>query len=213
MLAMGLFFRSTDWIEIELVQAEQEGKDIGPLLKEEGGRILRMKDGVEKMIDADQFYDKISQLPIRGDFKYHEPSDLEGIKKARPAASVLTGNVPKGDKLYNKIYGAWLGRCAGCLLGKPVERWTRAKIDGLAKAMGNFPISNYFSSNVPEEIKQKYGIADTMGSLKFYGSNITGWINTVDAMPADDDTNYTILGLKVPMSLLNGPIVFPLFIL
>ncbi len=196
MLSMGMFFRNVDGVMIELIQAEQEGKDVSGL-KEEAEKIMQMEDGVNKMVAADKFYDTISALPVRADFKYVEPSDIEGIKKERPAAAELSGDVPEGDALYDKVYGAWLGRCAGCLLGKPVEMWKREKIDGLAKDTNNYPISAYFSSDVPDAIKQKYDMKDTWGPIKVYGSNLTGWINTVDAMPTDDDTNYTIMGLKV----------------
>ena len=196
MLNMGMFFRGVDGLMVELIQAQQEGKDITGL-KEEIDAIMQMEDGVEKMAAADAFYDKVAAMPVREDFAYSEPSDLEGIKKERPKAQKLTGKAPEGDELYDKVYGAWLGRCAGCLLGKPVERWTREKIDGLAKDTGNYPISNYFSSDVSDEIKQKYGMMDTWGPIKIYGSNLTGWINTVEFMPTDDDTNYTIMGLKV----------------
>ena len=196
MLEMRMFFRNVDGLEVELVQAQQEGKDLGGL-REEAAKIVQMEDGVEKMKAADAFYDAVANLPIRSDFAYVEPSDIAGIQGARPATSPIGGKVPTGDELYDKVYGAWLGRCAGCLLGKPVERWTREKIDGLAKDTGNYPISRYFSSDVSNELREKYGIADTWGSLKVYGSNTVGWINTVDAMPTDDDINYTIMGLKV----------------
>ena len=196
MLRRGMFFRGVDGLQVELIEAQQEGKDVNGL-KEEADRILQMGDGVEKMMAANTFYDKISALPIREDFDYVEPSDIEGIRKARPANRDSYGVPPEDDGLYDKIYGAWLGRCAGCLLGKPVERWTRSKIDGLAKDTSNYPITDYFSSDVPNDIKEKYDMKDTWGPVKIYGSNVVGWINTVDAMPPDDDTNYTILGLKV----------------
>jgi hypothetical protein len=31
---------------------------------------------------AENFYDKISELPTRKDYPFEEPSDLEGIRKA-----------------------------------------------------------------------------------------------------------------------------------
>ena len=195
MIRMGMLFRNVDGLMVELMQAVQEGKDISGL-KEEAEKILQMEDGIDKMAAADRFYDHVSALPIRSGFEYNEPSDLEGIKNARPAAVKLSGSVPKDDELYDKIYGAWLGRCAGCLLGKPVELWMRERIDGFAKDTDNYPISRYFSSDVPEEIKAKYEVRDTVG-FRVYGSNLVGWVNTVDAMPPDDDTNYTVLGLKV----------------
>src|SRR5687768_531206 len=30
---------------------------------------------------------------------------------------------PSAEELGDRVLGAWLGRCAGCLLGKPVEGW------------------------------------------------------------------------------------------
>ena len=195
MISMGMFFRNVDGLMFELIQAGQEGKDISGL-KEEAEKITQMEDGIDKMAAADKFYDRVSALPIRAGYEYHEPSDLEGIKKARPTGVKLAGSVPIGDGLYDKIYGAWLGRCAGCLLGKPVEFWSRDKIDSFAKETNNFPITRYFSSDVPEDIKKKYEVKDTIG-FNIYGSNLTGWVNTVDAMPVDDDINYTVLGLKV----------------
>jgi len=90
--------------------------------------------------------------------------------------------------LYDKIYGAWLGRIGGCLLGKPIETWPREKIWGFLQETGNFPLLHYLSSDVPPEIKEKYKIQD---------DTARGWINRVDHMVEDDDINYTILGLYV----------------
>jgi ADP-ribosylglycohydrolase len=196
MMAMGFFFRAVDGLQIELLQAIQEGKDIQGL-QNEMATILQMDDAnIQKMKAAENFYDKVSALPTREGYKYNEPSDLPGIRNARPETSKkLDIALPNDDVLNDKIYGAWLGRCAGCLLGKPVELWKRERINNFAKDTGNFPIRYYFSSNVSDEIKKKYQISDV--GFMAYGSNVVAWINNVNAMPVDDDTNYTILGLML----------------
>jgi ADP-ribosylglycohydrolase len=32
------------------------------------------------------------------------------------------------DELLERVHGAWLGPCAGCALGKPVENWPRREL-------------------------------------------------------------------------------------
>lgn len=196
MIEMGYFFRPADGLAYEIQQAEQEGKELQGL-KQEMEKILQMEDvDLQKMKAADNFYDQIAALPLRKDFPYHEPSDLPSIQAARPAqGQKRLPALPAGEALFDKIYGAWLGRCAGCLLGKPVEMWRRARINGFAKDTGNYPIKNYFSSDVSSEIRQKYGVSDQ--GFIVYGSDVVAWINNVHEMPPDDDTNYTILGLKM----------------
>lgn len=100
----------------------------------------------------------------------------------------------KAEADYDKIYGAWLGRCAGCLLGQPVEGWRRARINGLLKETGNLPLQNYISSDIGPILREKYNVRDDGHA---YGAEKTGWINNVSYMPEDDDTNYTLIALKL----------------
>jgi len=143
---------------------------------------------IEKDRLAGEVYDEIQNQPVKDDYAYSEPSGLDEIKAARPdSASLINNKYIHGKADYDKVYGAWLGRCAGCLLGKPIEGWGRGKITGLLKDTGNYPFNFYISSDIPSGIKEKYGITDR---------NI-GWINQVKYMPEDDDTNYTLIGLKI----------------
>lgn len=50
------------------------------------------------------------------------------------------------------------------------------------------------SSCVEPAIREKYRIVD---DAAVYGSDHVNWINNTDGMPEDDDTNYTILALKL----------------
>jgi ADP-ribosylglycohydrolase len=139
--------------------------------------------------------DRTATLPEREDYGYAEPSALADIQAARPASRFKRQtSQPSPAELYDKSYGAWLGRSAGCLLGQPVEGWRRERIVGLLQATGNYPVHEYISSDISPEIKEKYGVIDE-GSV--YGSPFINWINNVEHMVEDDDMNYTIIGLAI----------------
>ena len=89
-------------------------------------------------------------------------------------------------ELYDKIYGGWLGRCAGCLLGKPIEGWDKNKIERLLKFAGAYPMANYF----PVITKPKKEYRHLNRKNKMLAGNI-------DRMVRDDDTDYTIMGLHI----------------
>ena len=70
---------------------------------------------------VDALLDKTISLPTRSDYPHVEPSNLEGIRAQRPdGPRELTNEIPDSSR-KDHISGAWLGRCAGCLLGKPIE--------------------------------------------------------------------------------------------
>lgn len=175
----------------------QEGKDVEAFI-ERAEKIAKMDiDDPEREAGAALLMDELDALPVKKDFPYIEPSDLQEIKNLRPNK----GYHPVYDlshfdekKLLDKIYGAWLGRCAGCLLGQPVEGWVKERIDGLLKATGDYPMSYYISSAIPESVKEKYGVVD---QVKGCINNTINWINNVKHAPEDDDTNYTIIALKI----------------
>jgi ADP-ribosylglycohydrolase len=93
------------------------------------------------------------------------------------------------ESRYDKVYGALLGRCAGCLLGKPVEGWRKAQIDALLKATGNYPVHDYMRSDVAPDI---------VAATRLKDAPLAAWVNNLHGhAPVDDDTNYTVLGYKI----------------
>lgn len=129
--------------------------------------------------------------PVRADSPWVEPSDLAGIRQARPKGARRIKISLSNEELADRIHGAWLGRIAGNLLGKPVETWRRARLSGFARAIGNFPIRAYLGSNQSAEICKQFEIA---GWHKTSGP----WVNNLaGAMPEDDDLNYTVIGLMI----------------
>jgi ADP-ribosylglycohydrolase len=120
--------------EAEGVQLLEEGRDhAGVQALLEGRRAARAYD--------EGLWLEGQELPLRDDWPYAEPSDWAGIVAARPGA---VPSFPPAGGLEDRVLGAWLGRCAGCMLGKPVEGRTRAEIAGWLRAAGEYPLRDYF---------------------------------------------------------------------
>lgn len=188
------WMRCADDLHFEMQQCREEGKDVADFeAQAEKIRSLPVSDPQREKA-ARAFYEKMQQLPLKENYPYQEPDELEAIRALRRPAALPDGSMPEGEALQDKIWGGWLGRSAGCLLGQPVEGWKQERIVGLLKETGNYPIQYYISSNIPKEIRDKYGVTDE-GHV--YGSDHINWINNVQYMPEDDDTNYTIIALKL----------------
>jgi ADP-ribosylglycohydrolase len=93
-----------------------------------------------------------------------------------------------GDDLADRVHGAWLGRAAGCLLGKPVEKIPREGIRAIAQSTGNWPISRYFT---------EVGLDGEVAELYPWNrrSRPTSLLENIDGMPEDDDLNYPLIAL------------------
>ena len=180
------WFDFCDALTIEVEQLMDEGREAAVYM-ERAKAIQDMPRGKARTALGAALLEELQALPAPNDAK--EPSGLQEI-----FALVEGEDCEKAAPDLNKIYGAWLGRCAGCLLGQPVEGWRRPRINGLLKDTGNLPLTYYISSDIPEEIRTKYDVRDDRLA---YGAAKTGWINNVSYMPEDDDTNYTLLALKL----------------
>jgi hypothetical protein len=143
-----------------------------------------LTEGVMNESKLASIWKEFDSLPRRSDFPYEEPSTLETILKARPKGPRNLDLRISLDEYQDKVYGAWLGRCAGCLLGKPVEGWTKEKIDSYLKLAQNYPLDAYFPEIIPHP--EGYSLHPS------YKESVQG---RIDGMPRDDDIDYTILGL------------------
>ncbi|MBQ1986373.1 MAG: ADP-ribosylglycohydrolase family protein, partial [Clostridia bacterium] len=86
--------------------------------------------------------------------------------------------------LEDKIHGAWMGRICGCMLGKTVEGIRTDELIPFLKETGNYPMHRYILFSDLDKVdtnKYKFG---------FHGRCFA---DTIDGMPIDDDTNYTVL--------------------
>jgi len=202
---------TADDLRYEREQLLDEGKDVEPLAEEFETvtallnvpelRIEKVEDRVDVVdstVDAsalhehreraNELLDAAKNLPEREDYRFHEPSDLGGIRAARPGGEPSTFNLGT-NALFDYLNGAWLGRCAGCLLGKPVEGWTTEKMHAVLEADGNFPLSRYPHSDISQSVLDEWNV-DPDGVFR-------STIDQVEHMPEDDDTNYTVGGMDL----------------
>ena len=169
----------------ELQQRREEGVRLDEFL-------ARHPDVPNDQAELNALYDELMALPVDPSFPYDEPDEYEAILAARPAAVA----VPQKEIPFDKFYGAWLGRCIGCALGKPLETgwgFTGAKgkpgwevILDWFKGADAFPIRGYTPGHSRAE--QTYEIE--AGCPLSQRENI-------QFMESDDDIRYTVLGHKM----------------
>lgn len=174
-------------MDVEWEQCMREGKDVASL-KEECMRLTADAAGANLLEEARALGQKLLETPQRPDFPYEEPSSLEGIRAAcLPAASSL----PKPDpgRRADKVKGAWAGRIAGCLLGKPIEGlYYKEHILPILMGTGNYPMRRYIKK---AELRQE--------QLKMIPAVLRDcFVDRLDGISArDDDTDYTVFALKL----------------
>ena len=169
-------------LPVEYKQSVEEGLDVAHL-EELMKATAKLPRSLYKQQLGDVIFAMISEAKLRADYSYNEPSDLEEIKALRKTHA-FAAVTPTQEQLKEKIRGAWLGRAVGCLLGKPVEGFMSEDLLPMLKNSGNYPLQRYINSaDVPQEFYEKYPYPL---ACKPFG-------DTVDGMPVDDDTNYTVL--------------------
>lgn len=168
----------------EIKQREEEGCSVGALRVEYKEIVEEQTLGREERLE--DLLGRVEALEVPG--TYVEPSTLEEIRAERPEGPRRIEKVFSYGDLLDRIYGAWLGRCAGCLLGKPVEGASKAEIRIAGELSTGYPLRNYFGAiaNPPEEIARRN-----------WSPSNTSLLEGMDGMARDDDTDYTIVGLRV----------------
>ncbi len=160
-------------IKIEIITKYEEGFDI------DVNAYLRKVKKVSRGKDLLELYHSLLEIPLREDYPYIEPSDLDGILKERPG-NFRSLEFPRD--IEDKLLGGWLGRACGCMLGKPVEGWSREKIRERLEEIGEYPLREpYFplEAFTEEELKRVSGLV--RGSIR--------------EAARDDDLDYTVLNL------------------
>ncbi len=136
---------------------------------------------------------RLQAAPMREDFPYVEPSDLESIRAGRDGAGEKLPLALSDDELSGRMLGAWLGRCCGCALGKPLEAFmgphqgltSRQRIRTYLQAAGAYPLTDYIPGSSPAQ--EQTGPVSCPDSQR----------EKIAFMETDDDIRYTVLGQKV----------------
>lgn len=137
----------------------------------------------------DALYRDVLELRRSSSWDFDEPSDLRQILEQLPAdrevRDVDAASIP------DRILAGWLGRIAGCNVGKPIEGgtgvyWPTARIREYLELAGAYPLLDY----VPA--------LDPMPPDYVFKAN---WPHTtrgnVHGSARDDDIDYAILGLHL----------------
>ncbi|MEU7005952.1 ADP-ribosylglycohydrolase family protein [Streptomyces sp. NPDC046332] len=192
-----------DLVGHELRQAAEDGRDVAEIAarwRAAGGHPAPSTAGASATPRpdlrplAENLLDDLATLP--SPLTPHEPTALPAIQALVPHPLRLSREAPRAQRedhpedrpLRDRLHAAWLGRAAGCLLGKPVEKLPLPAIRALARAAGNWPLTTWFTeTGVP---------ADLLAAHPWNRrSAATSLAENIDGMPEDDDLNYPLLNL------------------
>ena len=181
-----------DLVGHELNQAREEGKDVDDVERRwfaAGGAPAPGRGASQEPVPdelralAVELLDELDALPRPLAASEPETFD-EIIAAANPAERRDPLDLPE------RIAGAWLGRAAGCVLGKPVENIPREGIRAIAEATGNWPVAGWFTAEgLPEEVSERWPWNRA--------SRPTSLAENIDGIPEDDDLNFTLLGVAL----------------
>jgi ADP-ribosylglycohydrolase len=125
---------------------------------------------------------KIRKGGLRSDFPFIEPNEYQGIIDDAASPPILKPLDP--IDYAERIKGAWFGRCAGVVLGKPFEMGlNRLEIQEYLESLDAYPLDDWAplrSEKLGKELR-KDCLPSSRGQVRF--------------VQPDDDTHYTILAL------------------
>jgi ADP-ribosylglycohydrolase len=182
------FLSPVDILAQELVQRDESGYDVSSLRDEVGQALVTAKTGDSAPYEwhVASLLDKLAGAQLRNGWGYFEPSGIEEVQKQLPHPLIGTA-APATTNVDDRVLGAWLGRCAGCCLGKPVEgAMDRATLRSYLDLAGAFPITDYVPALDP--MPKGFSLRDC------WAESTRGRIASA---PRDDDTDFTILGLHM----------------
>lgn len=200
-----------DLVAHELIASAHEGKDLAAIRERwatAGGALEPPVGGRGEVGDgtlwglASDLLDQLAALPVDPELAAREPTelaDIEALAPALPATSAPDSGALlrlRRDGMADRVRGAWLGRAAGCLLGKPVEKVPREGIREILRSQGRWPLHSWFTAkDLPDEVTRRWPW-NRRSAATSLAENIAG-------MPEDDDLNYALIALSVLER--NGP--------
>jgi ADP-ribosylglycohydrolase len=174
----------SDLVQDELRQRIETGYDVSGLEAELVATAADDRDRLEAL------YQELINTERPSDWAYQEPHSLDHILDAMPAGGrpgLAAVDRPANADLADRIRGGWLGRIAGCNLGKPIENgdfWTPDRIRAYLELAEAYPLRDYIPALDPMPAGFQLN---------------PSWPETtrgrVHGSARDDDIDYSILGL------------------
>jgi len=183
-----------DLLPHELVQSAAEGKntaDIRLRWVEAGGDPVPAVSGASATPASGPLRQLAGKLLDELDARPPAPHPEEPDRWDEIAAVISPPpNRRTGEDYPARMAGAWAGRAAGCLLGKPVEKIPRQGIEEILRATGRWPLTSYFTGvGLPREVAERWPWNRR--------SATTSLVENIAGMPEDDDLNYSMLALTL----------------
>jgi len=170
-------------LDVEYCQLLDEGHDVEKY-KNLVNEACALPPSLERENIAEALASLMSREPIKEGYPFNEPSGLEEILACRKPVGFAIPKPAGMDALKEKITGAWRGRIAGCLLGKPLEGIMTKDLNVLLKATGNYPLRRYILDSE---------LTDDICAQVEFPLRGRCWADTIAYAPPDDDTDYTVM--------------------
>lgn len=180
----------SELVRLEWTASQEEGKNMKGLERLE----LELEAAGDDEQRLMEIYRQLMDLPMASDFPFVEPNDLEAIRAERTAGSRIMSKARSDSEWKDRFYGAWLGRCAGCMLGKPLEKEIFMKGDSDIPGWKNiyhwfegadaWPVKGY--TPLQSRAEETHGLSLVAGTIP-----VSGHVTT------DDDIRYTLLGMQL----------------
>jgi ADP-ribosylglycohydrolase len=168
-----------DLVSHELNQRRESGYEVSHLEPAVDAAVTAGEQG-----ELERLLEELERAPRASGWTYEEPSDAAAIAAARREVPLATPLDLDDAELRSRIHAAWLGRCAGCNLGKPFEGMDRVSIRDYLDFAGAYPLTDWVPRLDP--------LPERFASVARAAESVRG---NVRAMPRDDDIDYTVLGL------------------
>ena len=173
--------RPADLLFDEILQRRESGYDVDDVVRRAAHVDPDDREGVLALVD------QMATASRRDGWHHDEPDGLAEITatwSSRPPAVTADAS-----RLRDQIHAAWLGRIAGCNVGKPVEmgsHWTVEHIRAYLELADAYPLDDYFPQidPVPAGFELRENWPDTLRGL-------------VNGSARDDDIDYPILALHL----------------
>jgi len=159
---------------------EAQGHDVNGLA-DELGSVADSYDALEA------FARKVAARPLRDDWPYVEPNDLDEIwAQCDPDRELGLIRAISARDAGARVEAAFIDSVCGCMLGKPLEfNPTMDQIRQAATEVGGWPLRDYVSEALLDRIGKRH----------------SSWPETtrenIRRAVHDDDLNYTVIGMLV----------------
>lgn len=169
-----------DLVSDEIEQRDQTGYDV------RAARLALADTDPRDESALEAIYAGLVSATRTSAWNYEEPERLADILDSLRPSKDLDVDL---DALDDKVLGAWLGRIAGCNLGKPVEwgpHWTSDHIRTYLELANSYPLRDYFPvlDPMPSDFELRENWPETTRG-------------NIDGSARDDDIDYPILGLHL----------------